>query len=91
VTGSLQTDLDRTYLDPEVRAAAVRVLTRMGDADIVEILGLADVVTRCPTCRQDIDHRPRCPACGLPFPPDGRRACRRAQCAQGPKARGVKR
>lgn len=87
----LQVDLDRTYLDPETRAAAVRVLVGMDAADIVEILGLTEVVTHCPTCRQAIDVCPKCPACGLPYPPDGRSACRRAKCELGPKARGVKR
>lgn len=86
----LNNDLDRTYLDPATRMAAVLVLQARGDLDIIEILGLADVVTRCPTCKQEIDHRPRCPACGKPLTP-GYSVCRRAPCALGPKARGVKR
>lgn len=87
----LDTELDRTYIDPETRAAAVRVLVARGAEDIIEILGLTEVVTHCPTCKQAIDRRPKCPACGLPYPPDGRSACRRARCELGPKARGVKR
>ena len=48
------------------------------------------VAERCPTCHQEIDRRPKCPACGKPYSP-GYRVCRRAPCSAGPKARGVKR
>lgn len=72
------------------RATAVRVLTQAGATDVIEALGLTDVVIQCPTCKQDIDRRPKCPGCGKPYAP-GYRVCRRAPCSLGPKARGVRR
>ncbi|GIE75776.1 hypothetical protein Aph02nite_17260 [Actinoplanes philippinensis] len=40
---SITTRLDEPYnQQPETRAAAVRVLTRTGNADLIEILGLDD-------------------------------------------------
>lgn len=77
-------------MSPEARAAAARVLIAAGSLDLVEALGLTDVVTQCPTCKQDIDLRPKCPGCGKPYTA-GYRVCRRAPCPRGPRARGVKR
>jgi hypothetical protein len=77
---SLQTDLDRSYLDPEVRAAALRVLTRTGNTDVAEILGLA-----APTAPEGgvlVDGRVHCAACRYPMPRSGQ--CRRMrQCRVG--------
>jgi hypothetical protein len=82
----LDTDLDRSYLDPETRAAAARYLTRTDNADLLVVLGLVGEDEP-----QTVDGRPACPACRKPYPEDGRRACRRTTCRLGPRARGVKR
>lgn len=46
---SITTRLDEPYnQQPETRAAAVRVLTRTGNADLLEILGLAEPTPPAP-------------------------------------------
>lgn len=66
-----------TVLDPgtvtaETRAAAIRVLTRLGATDLIEALGLDGFTldpNTCPTCgrRRELDGRP----------------CRRKSCVPG--------
>lgn len=67
---NVQTDVDRTYLDPETRATASRYLQRTGNADIAVVLGLAEEVVENPLPKF-------CPACGKPVPSTG--VCRRSR------------
>jgi hypothetical protein len=62
-----------------IRADAVAYLERTGNADLAEVLGLADVA-----------YLPVCPVCGKPLRA-GNRLCRARDCLAGPAARGVKR
>jgi len=78
------TEIERTHLVPETRDAAIRYLTRTGNADVLEALGL-DGNDR-PLV---IDGQPCCPACREPYRGDGRTSCRRRKCTLGPTARLV--
>jgi hypothetical protein len=80
---SITTRLDAPYgQQPETRAAAVRVLTRLGAADVIEILGLDDIPTAGDTPAAVPAGRNTCASCHRPLNADGR-ACRRVTCATG--------
>lgn len=71
----MSTQLDRPYLHAGTRDAAVRFLTRTGNADLIDMLGLGD--------DPEPGERPDCPMCGRPRQRDkqtGWRACQRKQC-----------
>lgn len=69
----MQTEIERPYLDPATRAAATAYLTRTGNADLLEILGLAG---------EQPKPRGNCPVCGNGLASHGgcnrRKACREA-------------
>lgn len=82
------TRLDAPYAQqPETRAAAAAYLTRTGNADLIDMLGLHGT-----DLGSEFDEKGRrlCPACGGPLRPD-RSLCRRLTCERGPKSREVKR
>lgn len=90
MSDSVTTKLDVPYgQQPETRAAARRVLDRLGAADLIDVLGLVDNTE--PAKRFADDGRRLCPDCGKPFPSDDRAKCRRNACSKGPTARGVTR
>ena len=86
MSGNVATEITRSFLPDDTRAAATRYLERTGNADLLPILGLTEPPpqTRVP-----------CPSCGKPLPDPvtngGRKPCQRKSCAAGPTARGVKR
>lgn len=83
MSSSMATEVDGPYArDPQTRDAARRYLERTGNADLAEMLGLAEAAPadRCRTC----------PACNQPYR-SGRWECRYADCSRGPAARGVSR
>lgn len=87
---SITTRLGLPYnQQPETRAQAVRVLNRLGAADLIEVLGLDD--DQPSGSRFASDGRRLCPACEYPLPTDGRAGCRRNECERGPKSRGARR
>lgn len=78
--GGLETQLDRPYAQqPDTRAAAARYLTRSGNADLLDVLGLVD--NAGPLV---IDGRQACPRCRRPLPDPisngGHKPCRRRAC-----------
>lgn len=80
MSGDLRTQIDRPYAQqPETREAARRVLERTGNADLIEILGLAEKPGPLV-----IDGRQVCPRCEHPLPDPlvngGFKACRRRAC-----------
>jgi len=89
----MQTQIDRGYLAPETRAAAIRYITRTGNADVLEALGLvADPVAAERTAAKaramfNGHNLPplepgRCPVCDHRLASHGgcnrRKACRKA-------------
>lgn len=82
MSDSVTTKLDVPYgQQPETRAAAVRVLERLGAIDLIEMLGLGDV----PESTEPAGDRPLCRNCNRPVALDGR--CRRSSCYPGVLAR----
>jgi len=69
VSGDVTTQLARPTDDPATRAAAVRYLTRTGNADVLEVLGLVEAA---PARRVA-----KCVVCGNKLPSHG--VCRRAR------------
>jgi len=85
------TDVDRSYLDPETKAAALQYLQRTGNADVAEALGLVvdpiaaarsrakarwELSSTSPAPRAPVEVPPgHCPLCGNPIPKSG--ACRK--------------
>ena len=85
--GNLSTHLDRPYAQqPATRAAAVRYLTRTGNVDLIEVLGLADEPGPLV-----VGGRQCCPRCRKPLPDPitngGHKPCRRPACLAAGGAR----
>jgi hypothetical protein len=79
---SITTRLDAPYgQQPETRAAAVRVMQRLGATDLIEILGLDDTPAEDPNL---------CPDCQQPLDSTGR-PCRRRSCPTGRERRPSRR
>ena len=85
---SIDTEIGLSRLPDETRLAAARYLTRTGNADVLEALGLvADPIAARQArakAMADMSHgytgaraRPDCPVCHKPAPP--RRPCRRTK------------
>lgn len=73
--------LDRPYAQqPETRAAAVRVLERMGAGDLVDVLGLDQVEPERPRVIK-MGGRLKCAVCWCPVRGDG--ICRQRKCGGG--------
>lgn len=88
---ALETQIDRGYLPPEIRAAAASYLTRTGNADLLPILGL--VVE--PKAIEGGQAKPLasaarpgfCPICQNKLPGHG--VCRRSKaCREAARERG---
>lgn len=79
----MATEVDRSSRPtPEAEADALAYLTRTGNADLAEMLGLVEP--------GPAERRGTCPACRQPYRA-GRWECRHADCERGPRARGVRR
>lgn len=77
MSDSITTQIDTTGpVDDTTRAAAASYLTRTGNADLLDILGLAVAPVALHTC----------PVCGNRRESDGR-PCRRRTCAAGSQRR----
>jgi hypothetical protein len=92
VTDNLSTQLDRTHLPEETRADAISYLTRSGNADVLEALGLvadpiaaersrakalAGLNAKAPASRPAADRPGYCVHCNNKLPGHG--VCRRGK------------
>jgi hypothetical protein len=75
------TEVDRSYLDPETQAAALRYLERTGNADVAAALGLADPPPAPEVGYVVVNGRTYCATCRCRTRADG--ICRRDVCKGG--------
>ena len=72
------TDVDRSYLGPETKAAAARYLERTGNADLLPILGLTESPPVVDPGYVTVNGRTYCALCRCRVRVDG--VCRREKC-----------